>query len=97
MTDFKLKVAAQYSVHPTPREHRGRDGGTRRVFRQFLWLKPVLSKRHYLVPPRRVEPVETTSTPKGHNAVRGILIFLKEVDSELKTLLWCKLKIDNLI
>jgi len=33
----------QRGVHPT--------GGSLRVFKQFLWLKLVPSKRRYLVPP----------------------------------------------
>ena len=37
---FKLKVAAQHSVRATLNKvRRGHDSGTRRVFRQFLWLE----------------------------------------------------------
>jgi hypothetical protein len=31
--------AAQQSVHPIPEEHRGYIGGSRRVFKLFVWLQ----------------------------------------------------------
>jgi len=50
---------------PTPgKVRRGHDGGSRRVFKQLPGLKPVPSKRRYLVPPRRIDwrsRVEITS------------------------------------
>ena len=33
------KYCTQQCVHPTPEKHRGHDGGSLRVFRQFAWLE----------------------------------------------------------
>ncbi len=49
-----------YDVHPT--------GGSRRVFKQFSWLKPVPSKWRSLVPPTSGYPLKgamshTVGTP----------------------------------